>query len=114
VREPDIQLLWWEGCPSTERALSELREAMADVGLPDGEVQLTEIETDSDAHDARFLGSPTILIDGADVVPHGDGDVVGLSCRVYRRRNGTISPTPDPDDLREALRRALERVEVSK
>jgi hypothetical protein len=114
VREPDIQLLWWEGCPSTERALAELREALVDVGLPDVEVQLKEIETEADAHDAGFAGSPTILIDGADVVSPADGNVIGLSCRVYRRRNGTISPTPDPDDLREALRRALERVEVSR
>jgi hypothetical protein len=114
VREPDIKLLWWEGCPSTERALAELREAMADVGLPDAEVQLEEIETDGDANAAGFRGSPTILIDGADAVAPGDGDAIGLSCRVYRRRNGTISPTPDPDDLREALRRALERVEVSR
>jgi hypothetical protein len=32
---------------------------------------------------------------------------------VYRRRDGRLSPTPDPHDLREALRRAAERVEVS-
>jgi len=35
-----------------------------------------------------------------------------LTCRVYRRRDGRISPTPDPDDLREALGRAA-RVEVT-
>ena len=60
-----------------------------------------------------FVGSPTILIDGADVAPPSQEEPVGLSCRVYRRRDGRISPTPDPDDLREALRRAAERVEVS-
>ena len=56
-------------------------------------------------------GSPTILIDGADLVDTGDREppsdmAFSLSCRVYRRRDGRISPTPDPDDLREALRRA--------
>ena len=30
----------------------------------------------------------------------------GLTCRVYRRRDGRISPTPDPADLRDALRAA--------
>jgi hypothetical protein len=113
VREPDVQLLWWEGCPSTERALAELREALADVGLPEAHVRMHEIKTDAEAGEAGFLGSPTILIDGTDVAGPGNGDVVGLSCRVYRRRDGTISPTPDPDDLRETLRRALESVEVS-
>jgi hypothetical protein len=32
---------------------------------------------------------------------------VGLTCRVYRLRDGRFSPVPDPDDLRDALRRAL-------
>jgi hypothetical protein len=113
VREPDVQLLWWEGCPSTEHALAELRDALRDVGLPETHVQMRELKTDEEAGEAGFLGSPTILIDGTDVAKRGHGDAVGLSCRVYRRRDGTIAPTPDPDDVREALRRALARVEVS-
>jgi len=110
VRQPKIELLWWEGCPSTERALAELREALRDVGLAP-EVSIREITTDQQAHAEDFMGSPTVLIDGADVAPDHD-EPVGLSCRVYRRRDGGISPTPDPDDLREALRRAAEREEV--
>ena len=112
VRQPEVQLLWWEGCPSTERALAELREALQDVGLA-SEVRLREITSDERAIEEGFTGSPTILIDGDDVAPD-PSEPVGLSCRVYRRRDGRISPTPDPDDLREALRRAAERVEVSR
>jgi hypothetical protein len=108
---PTVELLWWEGCPSTERALTELREALHDVGLDDAEVRMREIVTDEDATDAGFLGSPTILIDGADLVGAAPTDAVGLTCRVYRRRDGRISPTPDPDELREALRQAAERAE---
>jgi glutaredoxin len=96
----DLELLWWEGCPSTERALAELREALADVGLGDAEIRTREIDTDAEAEQAGFRGSPTILI---------DGDEIGLGCRVYRRRDGRISPTPDPDDLREALKQAAAR-----
>ncbi len=33
---PHVELLWWEGCPSTERALTELRATLAELGLPDG------------------------------------------------------------------------------
>jgi hypothetical protein len=106
MRVPDVELLWWEGCPSTERALQELRAALADVGLGGVEVRTREIETDVDAREAAFVGSPTILVDGSDLVPGAEGEPIGLSCRVYRRRDGTISPTPDPDDLRDALRRA--------
>ena len=101
-----VELLWWEGCPSTERALAAVREAVAELGLSDVEVRMREIATDDDARDAGFVGSPTILIDGADLVPAADDEHIGLSCRVYRRRDGRISPIPDPDDLREALQRA--------
>jgi hypothetical protein len=109
MRAPDLELLWWEGCPSTERALSELREALRDVGLDEAEVRTREIETDAEAGDAGFRGSPTILIDGVDVAGASQADPIGLGCRVYRRRDGRISPTPDPDDLREVLRRAAAR-----
>jgi hypothetical protein len=108
MRGLDVELLWWEGCPSTDRALAAVREALTDVGLGDVSVQMREIRTDGDALESGFVGSPTILIDGADLVPAGPDDVVGLSCRVYRRRDGKISPTPDPDDLRAALRRATQ------
>jgi glutaredoxin len=104
----DLELLWWEGCPSTERALTELREALVDIGLGDAEIRTREIENDADAKQVGFRGSPTILIDGVDFAGAGENEI-GLGCRVYRRRDGRISPTPDPDDLREALRLAATR-----
>jgi hypothetical protein len=106
--------LWWEGCPSTERALTELREALADVGLPD-EVQMREIRTDDEAQAVGFTGSPTIVIDGVELMARlgrGAGDEpAGLNCRVYVRRDGRVSPTPDPQDLRDALSATHEREE---
>jgi hypothetical protein len=104
MRAPKLELLWWEGCPSTERALAELRGAAAELGLENPEVEMREIRTDEEAAAVGFVGSPTILIDGIDVViEHHQPEITGLSCRVYRRRDGRISPTPDPDDLRAAL-----------
>jgi hypothetical protein len=110
----DIELLWWEGCPSTEKALAELTQALRDVGLDGTEVRTREIENDAAAALVSFRGSPTILIDGRDIVPAAGDEPIGLSCRVYRRRDGRISPTPDPDDLREALRDAAAREEVTR
>ena len=135
MRTPELELLWWDGCPSTQRALSELRDALTELRLDGAEIRLREIRTDDEAVAARFIGSPTLLIDGDDVIRPGLGtdpaesaaavpddrttssdapaeDAFGLNCRVYRRRDGRISPTPDPEDLREALTRAAERVEV--
>ena len=110
----NVELLWWEGCPSTGRALEAVREALTGLGLHEVEVVMREIATDDDAQQAGFVGSPTILTDGVDLVPAAAEEPIGLSCRVYRRRDGRISPLPDPDDLREALSRAAERAEVTR
>jgi hypothetical protein len=114
MHKPLIELLWWEGCPSTERALADLREALRDAGLDESAVRMREIGTDADARAAGFVGSPTILVDGADVAASAPEEPYGLTCRVYRRRDGRISPTPDPEDVREALRRAATRVEMTR
>ena len=108
MRVPGVELFWWEGCPSTERALQELRQALVAVGLQDVEPTLREIRSDEDARRAGFIGSPTIRIDGVDVAPQPE-EPAALSCRVYRRRDGTIMPTPDPQDVHEALARAAAR-----
>ena len=110
----NVELLWWEGCPSTERALTAVREALTDLGLANVDVRMREIRGDDDARETGFVGSPTILIDGVDLVPAAADEQIGLSCRVYRRRDGRVSPIPDPDDLREALRSAAERAEVTR
>ena len=41
-------------------------------------------------------------------MPPGEGEPFTLTCRVYRLRDGRVSPVPDPDDLRETLRRVKE------
>ena len=103
-----VELLWWEGCPSHPQALEQLRATLREEGLDPDAVELREVGSDEQAERERFPGSPTIRIDGRDVVPPGEGDPIGLACRVYRTRDGRPSPTPDPDDLRSAVRRARE------
>jgi hypothetical protein len=101
-----IELLFWEGCPSHPRALADLRTAMREFGLDPGDVEIREVVSDADAKRQRFAGSPTIRIDGADVSPV-EGEPYGLTCRIYHRRDGRVSPTPDPADLRAALQAAM-------
>jgi hypothetical protein len=80
-----------------------LREAIAEAGLDPDSLEVREIDTDASAEREGFVGSPTIRIDGADLQPPPDGEPPGLSCRVYRRRDGSVSPLPDPADMRDAL-----------
>jgi hypothetical protein len=99
-----VELLWWDGCPSHPETLADLERSLSAAGL-DSQVQMVEIESDEQARRERFPGSPTIRIDGEDAIPPADGEPVGLTCRVYRLRDGRPSPTPDPEDLRDAIRR---------
>ena len=104
--ELKIELLWWEGCPSTDKALADLRSIMAELGLDPESVELREVPTGQDAERESFVGSPTIRIDGHDIQPPAD-EPAALTCRVYRLRDGRYSPTPDPDDVRDALKEAV-------
>jgi len=106
---PRIELLWWKECPSWERALEMLREALEEAGLDPDSIEVREIDTEESAEREEFVGSPTIRVDGRDVQPPVDGEPTGLACRVYRRRDGRTSPLPDPEDLRDALRPAAAR-----
>jgi hypothetical protein len=96
----EVELLYWEGCPSHPAALAELRAALG------GDVPVTvrEVLTEEQAVAERFAGSPTIRVNGEDLFPSDEPP--SLTCRVYRLADGRYSPTPDPGLLREALRRA--------
>lgn len=88
--------------------MSELRAQMEALGLDPEAVEVREVETDEQADSDQFIGSPTIRVAGRDIQPPGDAPA-GLTCRVYRLRDGRISALPDPADIREALEREIER-----
>jgi hypothetical protein len=77
------------------------------AGLDPAGIEVREVDTESAAEQERFVGSPTIRIDGADVQPAGADEPIGLTCRIYRLRDGRVSPLPDPADLREAIEQAM-------
>jgi copper chaperone CopZ len=76
-----VQLLHFEGCPNVEAARTALREALAAERI---DVAIEEIDTEHPSAPAwsRGWGSPTILIDGADVA--GQEQAAETSCcRLY-------------------------------
>jgi hypothetical protein len=103
-----VELLWWEGCPSTERTIEIVREQMTIAGLDPASLVVREIVDDAAAERESFPGSPTIRVDGEDVQDPGD-QPRGLTCRVYRLRDGRVSAFPDPADVAAALAAALKR-----
>ena len=102
----EVEFLWWQGCPSWEQALADLREQMAALDLDPAGVEVIEMDSDAQAEGEHFVGSPTIRVDGADV-QEPEERPSGLTCRVYRLRDGRVSALPDPDDVRDALLRGL-------
>lgn len=99
-----VRFLYWEGCPSHEEALRRLRQAIQEEGV-DASVEVVRVETEEDARRLRFVGSPTVLVEGEDVAPVS-GLPYRLTCRTYVLEDGRISPLPSVDQIRAALRRA--------
>jgi hypothetical protein len=97
-----IELLYFDGCPSYVALLPRLRELLASEGI-DEEVELRRVETAEDAERYRFLGSPTVRVNGEDVDPTAkDRDDFGLECRLYRTEEG-LARTPPESWIRAQL-----------
>lgn len=100
-----IQVLYFDGCPSHEALLPRLREILAELDA-EADIELRHIETLDQAEQERFLGSPTVRIDGADVEPAAvERADFGLKCRLYRSENGA-SGLPPEQWLRDAIESA--------
>lgn len=102
----DVDFLYWEDCPSHERALELLNEVIEREGV-DANVRIVKVETDEDAERLQFPGSPTIRVAGRDI-DETPGAYIGLTCRVYFTESGKMSPLPSRDKIAAAFRQALE------
>lgn len=97
-----IELLYFDGCPTYRRALQNLREVLAEEGI-NAPVELVKVRTPEEAKARRFLGSPTIQLDGVDLEgPEALSSGIGFGCRVYAY-NGHLSGWPSKEQIRAAL-----------
>jgi hypothetical protein len=100
-----VELLYFDGCPSYERLLPRLRELVAQAD-PGARVELRRVETADEAARQRFLGSPTVRVDGHDVDPGAsERRDFGIKCRLYRTAD-RLGPLPPDAWITEALGRA--------
>ena len=90
-----IQFLYYEDCPSHDEALERLHSVMAEMSIH-ADIEIIKVESDAQAQRLRFVGSPTILINGQDIVPVPTNAHYYLTCRAYRLEDGRISPLPSP------------------
>lgn len=97
-----IELLYYPECPSHERALELIHEALASEGVS-AEVEVIRIDTQEQAETHRFIGSPTIRINGRELQPQPHLPY-RLTCRTFQHEDGRLSPVPSLSMLREAIR----------
>src|SRR5579862_5876413 len=100
-----IELLYFTGCPHYEAFAPRLDALLAAHG---SHVRVRHIEVNNveQAQRLRFLGSPTVRVDGIDVDPSAVGRTdFGMQCRLYRAPTGMQGMPPD-DLIIEALERS--------
>ena len=100
-----VEVLVFDGCPNVEIALERARAAMATTHT-DAEVRVVVVSSDEDARRLRFLGSPSVHVDGVDVDPSAPTRAdFGLHCRLYAI-GGRMEGAPPVDWIALALRGA--------
>ncbi len=97
-----IELLYYPECPSHERALELIHEALAHEGAT-AKVEVIRIDTQEQAEQYRFIGSPTIRVNGRELQPQPHLPY-RLTCRAFQHEDGRLSPLPSLSTLREAIR----------
>ncbi len=96
-----IDLMYFEDCPSWETALDNLKAALHVEGLA-ANIRLVKVEDNSAAECLKFLGSPSFRVNGVDWWPE-ERKGYNLSCRVYPTPEG-MRGAPSIEMLREKLR----------
>ena len=103
-----VDVLHFEGCPSHAALAPQLEHLLSQAGV-DATIEHRRVETEEAAQSQRFLGSPTVRIDGVDVEPGaGERDDFGLKCRLYPTASG-LSPVPPEEWVLAALESSAPR-----
>lgn len=105
----EITFLYYEDCPSHDQALERLEQVLAEESIA-ADIEIIKVETEEQAQQLCFIGSPTILVNGEDIVPPPANAYYNLTCRAYILEDGRVSPLPSSEMIRRPLRNAVERI----
>jgi hypothetical protein len=93
--EQTIDVLYFDGCPNHEPLLQHLSHLLESAGIT-ANIVLHNVRDNDHAQRERFLGSPTIRINGEDIDPGAaDRDDYGLKCRIYHTPAGLTGLPPN-------------------
>jgi hypothetical protein len=100
-----VEVLYFDGCPNYEALVPHLRGLLTSAGAGDTGIDLVRVEGADAAATDRFLGSPTVRIDGEDVEPGADQrSDFGLKCRLFATPDGLRGMPADEWVLRALAR----------
>lgn len=101
-----IEILYFEGCPTHAQARERVEQVLRDERQK-AQISVIAIISMEDARAQRFIGSPTIRINGRDVEKKArDSRDFGYGCRIYMDE-GRPRGLPSVQTIREALIEAL-------
>jgi len=100
-----IQVVHIDECPNWETTGDRVQAVLGRLGLPDVPVEFVLVETLVDAAAVGFAGSPTVLVDGEDVVPSA-GQTTNIACRVYATETG-LAGLPSESQIEAGIRARL-------
>ena len=100
----EIDLLFFDGCPSWQNGLENLKAALKAEGL-EADIRLVRVEDDTESARLKFLGSPSYQVDGVDLWPE-ERKRYYLSCRVNITPQG-MKGVPTVELVREKLRTSV-------
>src|SRR5262245_27875316 len=94
-----VRILYIEGCPHSKSTEDLVRRVATSLAIDHG-VESVRVDSQEEAVKLRFLGSPTVQIDGRDIEPSARHRTdYALVCRLY-----VASGMPAADMIRAALR----------
>lgn len=105
-----VEILYFEGCPNHAPALEMARRTL-DREKIDAEVRSVEVPDEKIAESLRFLGSPSVRVDGVDIEPGREKDSPFFGCRTYTVGGRTNGVPPEKwlvNALRSGIRRRVE------
>ena len=98
-----IELLYFDGCPNVKVTADRLKSILSEAGLHDP-ITYTRVLDVETARSVRFLGSPSIRVNGVDIEPAARSRTdYGLMCRTYLGSGGAPSEALIRSAVAEAM-----------
>ena len=102
-----VELLATLDCPHALRAEEILRGALTEDGR-EPEIDRVYVSNIDHAAGLGFHGSPTIRIDGRDIVPVAAGSPINLGCRLYPQPGGGVDGVVPAQTIQAEVERRRE------